>query len=64
MEGTNYLKSFGISKSVKKRTQNELVFERKKGQTNSKMGRNFMYLLHGVNEKHESVEQQRAESGR
>jgi hypothetical protein len=38
MEGTNSLKSFRINKSDKKRTQNELVFARKKGQRNSKMG--------------------------
>jgi hypothetical protein len=36
--GNELNKSFRISTSTKKRTQNELVFERKKGQTKRKMG--------------------------
>jgi hypothetical protein len=38
--GNELNKSFRISTSAKKRTQNELVFERKKGQTKRKWGRN------------------------
>jgi hypothetical protein len=38
IEGTNSLKSFRINKSDKKRTQNELVLERKNAQTKRKMG--------------------------
>jgi hypothetical protein len=38
IEGTNSLKSSRINKSDKKRTQNELVFERKKGRTKRRMG--------------------------
>jgi hypothetical protein len=36
--GNELSKSFRISTSAKKRTQNELVFERKRAQTNRRMG--------------------------
>jgi hypothetical protein len=45
INGTNYVKSFRINKNAKKRTQNELVFERKNGQKNSKTGQKSTFLL-------------------
>jgi hypothetical protein len=47
LEGTNYVKSFAINKSVKKRTQNELVFECKKGQTKLKIGQKSTFFAPG-----------------
>jgi hypothetical protein len=38
IDGMNYVKSFRINKSAKKRTQNELVFKANELKTNPKKG--------------------------
>ena len=62
INGTNYVKSFRINKSVKKRTQNELVFECKKGQTNPKIGQKSTFLLRQASKEEVSLGQWQAGS--